>query len=188
MKIRKPGDEDLFDAVRVLALSCERELNVIFKDIDVAREILFEFFKMNKEGCYVAEDGRILAFTWVLIQKLNPLNFLRERLGLIEGLRAYLLLKFFLRKPKKGECFLVFLAVSPLRRGSGIGTALMEKVIGDLRGKKMRRISCILPADSDAVAFFRRLGFEVDEIFENRLAEKYFFSRQWVLMGKDLSS
>jgi ribosomal protein S18 acetylase RimI-like enzyme len=188
MKIRKLRDEDIVDAVRVLALSCERELSAVLKDIDFARDILFEFFKMNKEGCYVAEDGRVLAFTWVLIQKVNPLKFLRKRLGLIDGLRAYLLLKFFLRKPKKGECFLVFLAVSPLRRGSGIGTTLMEKVIEDLREKKMRRITCILPANSDAVVFFRKIGFDVDEIFENRLAEKYFFSRQWILMGKDLSS
>ncbi|MDK2876416.1 MAG: hypothetical protein PWQ22_826 [Archaeoglobaceae archaeon] len=188
MRIRELRDEDLVDAVRILALSCERELTVIFRDIDVARDLLREFFKKEKEGCYVAEDGRVLAFAWVLLNKVRIFKFLREQIGFIDGLRAYLLLKFFLRTPKKGECFLIFIAVSPLRRWSGIGSALMERVIEDLREKKLKRINCIIPAESDSLAFFNKLGFEVANIFENSLAEKYFFSRQWVLMSKDLSS
>lgn len=188
MKIRELRDEDLVDAVRILALSCERELTVIFKDMDIARDLIKDFFKEERRGCYIAEDGRVLAFAWVLLSKVKIFKFLREQMGFIDGLRAYLLLKFFLRAPKKGEGFLIFVTVSPLRRGSGIGSALIERVIEDLKEKKFKRLNCIIPAESDSLAFFKKLGFEISNIFKNRAAEKYFFSPQWVLMSKDLSS
>jgi len=188
MRIRELRDEDLVDAVRILALSFEKELLTIFKDIDIARDLLMEFFEDYKVGCYVAEEERILAFAWVLKEKPQIFKFLRSRLGLLNGLRSYLLLKFFLRMPKNGEGFLAFIAVSPLRRKAGIGTALMKEIISRAKSENFKLLNCILPAESDAIPFFKKLGFEIAGVFENKLAEKYFSSKVWVLITKDLSA
>lgn len=188
MKIRELKDEDVADAVRILVLCFEKELMTIFKDIDLARDILKEFFKEHREGCYVAEEERVVAFACFLSEKPKILKFLRSRMGILNALRAYLLIKFFLRPPRNREAHLVFIAVSPLRRRVGIGSALMNEIINWAKFKNFRYLNCIVQADNDAVLFFKNLGFEIGNVFENRLAEKYFFSREWVLMSKDLSA
>ncbi|MCS7131021.1 MAG: GNAT family N-acetyltransferase [Archaeoglobaceae archaeon] len=188
MKIRELRDEDLVDAVRILALCFEKELITIFRDLDLAREILKEFFKEHKEGCYVAEDGRVLAFAWLLSEKPKILKFLKSQVGFLNALRAYLLLKFFLRSQKNGEVYLAFIAVSPLRQRAGIGSALMNEIIKQAKFKNFRSMNCIVQADSEAVLFFKNLGFEIRNFFENRLAEKYFSAKEWVLLSKDLSA
>ncbi len=188
MKIRKLREDDLVDAVRIISLSFEKELIAIFKDIDIARDILMDFFRENRDGCYVAEDERVLAFAWLLKEKPKILKFLKSEMGLVDGLRSYILLRFFIKKPKKGEGILVFSAVSPLRRGSGIGTRLMKEVISIAKSEKITSMRCMVPAESDAVLFFKNLGFEVRGIFDNKLAEKYFSCRTWVLLYKDLYS
>ncbi|MEM2727057.1 MAG: GNAT family N-acetyltransferase [Archaeoglobaceae archaeon] len=188
MKIRELRDEDLVDAVRILALCFEKELTTIFKDVDIARELLMDFFRENKNGCYVAEDERVVAFAWLLSRKQKIFGFLRKKIGFVDGLRAYLLLRFFVRTPKKGEGFLVFICTSPLRLKVGIGSALMQKIINRAKEEGLESLKCIAPADSDSVLFFKKMGFEISNLFNNRLAEKYFSSREWVLMTKDLSA
>lgn len=188
MRIRELRDEDLVDAVRIMALTFERELTVIFKDLDIARELLVDFFRKNKNGCYVAEDNRVLAFAWYLSRKKKIFKFLREKLGFVDGLRAYLLLRFFVRTPKKGEGFLVFICVSPLRRVTGIGSALMLEIIKRAKEEGLNSLKCIIPAESDSVYFFKKFGFELTKLFENSLAKKYFSSKEWILMRKDLSA
>ncbi|MEM2086546.1 MAG: GNAT family N-acetyltransferase [Archaeoglobaceae archaeon] len=186
MKIRELRDQDLVDAVRILALCFEKELTTILKDVDIARELLMEFFRKNKNGCYVAEEERVVAFGWLLSEKLKIFKFLREKIGLVDGLRAYLLLRFFVRAPKKGEGFLVFVAVSPLRRRNGIGSRLMKRIIEEAKNMNLKRLKCIIPVNSDSLPFLTALGFETVDLFENRLAEKYFSSREWILLRKDL--
>ncbi|MCX8172414.1 MAG: GNAT family N-acetyltransferase [Archaeoglobaceae archaeon] len=189
MRVRGLKDDDLTDAIRILTLCFERELKTIFKDVEIAREILKEFFKFNRDGVLVAEEERVLAIAWLLSDnRLRILKFLRNEMGFIDGLRAYLLLKFFLRKPKKGEGFLVFIAVSPLRRGLGIGSAMMREIIANAKSKNLRCVKCVVRADSDALVFFRNFGFEIIGVFKNRLAEKYFLSKEWILLSKDLSA
>ncbi|MEM4455724.1 MAG: GNAT family N-acetyltransferase [Archaeoglobaceae archaeon] len=188
MIVRPLEKEDVAEAVRILLLSFDRELSVVFKDIYFAGEILREFFSKNAEGCFVAEKERILGFSRISFEKHDISKFLREKLGLLEGLRAFLLLKFFVRNPRKGEAFIDFIAVSPLRRNEGIGSAMMEKLIEVAEEKEARRLNCIIRADSDAISFFQKFGFEVANILENKLAEKYFSSKQWLLMSKDLST
>ncbi|MEM0315709.1 MAG: N-acetyltransferase [Archaeoglobaceae archaeon] len=188
MIVRPLEKEDIAEAVRILLLSFDRELSVVFKDVYFAGEILREFFSRDAEGCFVAEKERVLGFSRISFGKHDVSSFLREKLGFLEGLRASLLLKFLIRKPKRGEAFIDFIAVSPLRRNEGIGSAMMEKLIEVAKKKEVRRLNCVIRADSDAVSFFQKFGFEVANILENKLAEKYFSSRQWLLMSKDLSA
>jgi ribosomal protein S18 acetylase RimI-like enzyme len=188
MIVRKLREDDLVDAVRIIALSFERELIAIFKDVDIARDIATEFFRVNRDGCYVAEEGRVVAFAWLIKEKPKIFKFLKSQMSFVDGLRSYILLRFFLRRPKKGEGFLVFIAVSPLRRGSGIGTRFMNEVVSIARSEKINTLKCMVPAEGDALIFFKNLGFEINGIFENKLAEKYFSCRSWVLLCKDLSA
>lgn len=188
MIVRPLKKEDLREAVRILILSFDRELLVIFKDIYFAGEVLFDFFNRNMQGCYVAEKERVLGFSCISFEEHKLFKFLRERMGFVEGLRASLLLKFFARNPKRGEAFIDFIAVSPLRRNEGIGSAMMKKLIDVAMERDVFRLNCMVRAESDAVTFFRKFGFEIVSVFENKLAEKYFFSRQWFVMSKDLST
>ncbi|MEM0215604.1 MAG: GNAT family N-acetyltransferase [Archaeoglobaceae archaeon] len=188
MKIRELRDDDLVDAVRILALCFEKELTAVFRDIDISRELLIDFFRENKNGCYVVEDRRVIAFAWILTEKKRILKFLRKRIGILDGLRAYLLLRFFVRTPKKGEAFLIFICVSPLRQKSGVGSALMLEIIKRAKESGVKLLKCIIPAESNSVYFFKKFGFEIIQLFENRLAEKYFSSNQWILMSKYLSA
>lgn len=185
MIVRPLERKDVGEATRILLLSFDRELSTIFGDVYTAGEILRDFFSRNTEGCFVAEKDRVLGFSRLSFEKHEISKFLREKLGFLKGSRASLLLKFFLRDPKKGEAFLDFIAVSPLRRREGVGTAMMKKLIEVAEGK-VKRLTCMVRAESDAIAFFEKFGFEVSSFFENRLAEKYFSSRQWVLLSKDL--
>lgn len=187
MIVRPLKREDVGEAVRILLLSFNRELSTIFKDIYLAGDVLRDFFSRNTRDCFVAEDGRILGFSRLSFEKHEISKFLKEKLGFLNGLRASLLLKFFLRDPKKGEAFIDFIAVSPLRRNEGIGSAMMEKLI-EVAKEKAIRLNCIISAESDAITFFRKFGFEVLSVFENKLAEKYFSSGKWILMSKDLSA
>lgn len=187
MIVRPLEKEDIGEAVRILLLSFDRELSTIFRDIYFAGEILREFFSRNMEGCFVAEKDRILGFSCISFGKHEISKFLREKLGFLQGLRASLLLKFFFRDPKKGEAFLDFIAVSPLRRNEGIGSAMMKKLI-EVAENRARRLNCIISAESDAISFFQKFGFEISSVFENKLAEKYFSTKQWFLMSKDLSA
>ncbi|MCS7119367.1 MAG: GNAT family N-acetyltransferase [Archaeoglobaceae archaeon] len=188
MIVRPLEKKDIGEAVRILLLSFDREISVIFRDIYFAGEILKEFFNRNLENCFVAEKGRILGFSCISFKKHKIFKFLRERMGFIEGLRASLLLRFFLRDPQKDEAFLDFIAVSPLRRREGIGSAIMEKLIEVSKEKNVRSLNCIIHADSDLVLFFKKFDFEIVKMFESRLAEKYFSSRVWFLMSKYISS
>lgn len=188
MRIRELRKDDLNDAVRILALCFEKEIKTIFKDVDIAREIIKDFFEENPNGCYVVEEDRVVAIAWFVDRKLKVLKFLKSQMGFLEGLRAYLLLRFFLKKPKKGEGFLIFIAVSPLRQRTGIGSALMREIISLAKSMNLKRLNCIIPANSDLVTFFKNLDFEAVKVFENNLAEKYFFSREWFFLSKDLSA
>lgn len=188
MRVRPLERGDVGEAVRILLLSFDRELSTIFRDIYFAGEVLRDFFSSNMDGCFIAEKERILGFSCISFGEQKIFKFLRDRIGFLESLRASLLLRFFIRKPKKGEAFINFIAVSPLRRHEGIGSAMMKKMIEVAEDRKAARLSCIIRADSEALEFFQKFGFEVTSVFENKFAEKYFFSNQWILMSKDLST
>lgn len=188
MIVRPLRRDDIGEAVRILLLSFDRELSVIFRDVYFAGEFLRDFFSRNMGGCFVAEKERVLGFSCISFEEHKIFKFLREKLGFLEGWRASLLLKFFVRNPKKGEAFIDFIAVSPLRRNEGAGSAMMKKLVEVASYKGVRHLKCIIRADSDAVTFFQRFGFEVANVLESKFAEKYFSSRQWLVMNKDLSA
>lgn len=188
MIVRRLEKSDLSDALRILVLSFEREITTIFRDADFAREILREFFEKNPEGCFVAEDGRVIGFLRISFGEQKIFGFLREKLGFIDGLRASLLLKFFVKNPKKGEGFLDFIVVSPLRRKKGAGSALMQRAIEEANKRNLKSLKCMISAESEAINFFEKFGFEVEKLLESKLAERYFSSKDWVILKKDLST
>ncbi|MEM1579191.1 MAG: GNAT family N-acetyltransferase [Archaeoglobaceae archaeon] len=187
MIVRPLKRSDLNDVIRILVLSFERELATIFRDVDLAREILGEFFEKNPEGCFVAEDGRVVGFLRITFEEQKIFGFLREKLGFIDGLRASLLLKFFVKNPKKGEGFVNFIVVSPFRRGNGIGSALMRRAIEEARIRNLKSLKCMISAGSESITFFEKFGFEIEKLIESKLAERYFSSKEWVILKKDLS-
>ena len=56
------------------------------------------------------------------------------------------------------------LAVAPRFRRRGIGTALVRHVEKALLGRGCPKINLqVLPSNSDVVAFYRKLGYKVEE-------------------------
>uniref|UniRef100_A0A7J2TIR7 N-acetyltransferase n=1 Tax=Archaeoglobus fulgidus TaxID=2234 RepID=A0A7J2TIR7_ARCFL len=187
MIVRPLKREDVSEAVRILLLSFDKELSVIFKDLYIAGDVLKDFLIENPENCFVAEERRILGFSRISLGKEKIFEFLRKKMGLVHGLRASLLMKFFVRNPRKEEAFIDFIAVSPLRRREGIGSAMMEKLIEVAREEKRSFLSCLIKSESESLSFFERFGFKVEKVLENKLAERYFSARHWLLLRKDLS-
>ncbi|MEM0350432.1 MAG: GNAT family N-acetyltransferase [Archaeoglobaceae archaeon] len=188
MRVRPLEKADVAEAVRILLLSFDREISAIFRDIYFAGEILKDFFIRNPENCFVAEKERILGFSCISFEEHKIFKFLRERMGFLEGYRASLLLKFFMRNPKKGEAFIDFIAVTPLRRREGVGSALMKRMIESAKEREVKRLNCLVRSESESLPFFEKFGFKVVKVFESKLAEKYFYTKLWFLLSKDLSS
>lgn len=187
MKIRELERDDVGDAVRILVLSFERELNFIFRDIELARGVLFKFFSNYRENCFVAEDERILGFASYSTKKMPISKHLRKELGFLQGLKVSLLIEYLCPKPKRGEGVINFIAVSPLRRNQGIGSILLKKIIEDAEGEGVKRLKVNVSVKNDTgIGLFTKFGFEIDKMLDNSFSEKNFGQRQWYVMKLDL--
>ena len=183
MRVRDLERDDVRDAVRILILSFDRELSSIFKDIELARDIFFKFFSMYSDNCVVAEAERIIGFASFSTEKTPLSGFLRSEMGFVRGLKTYLLLRYLCPKPKKGEGTINFIAVSPLRRNSGVGSALLDEIIRRGREKGIRTLKCYVSLSNDAgIGLLTKHGFEIEKMVETSFAEKNFGQRQWYLM------
>jgi len=187
MRVRELEKSDVGDAVRILVLSFEKELNFIFRDIELARELFFKFFTDYNENCFVVEEERVLGFASYSTKKLPISKLLRKELGLVNGFKTSLLISYLCPKPKKREGVINFIAVSPLRRNLGLGSHLLSKIIENARDKGVRRLKCYVSLENDAgIGLLTKFGFEVDKMVDNSFAEKYFGQRQWYLMKVEL--
>jgi ribosomal protein S18 acetylase RimI-like enzyme len=63
----------------------------------------------------------------------------------------------------------VSIAVLPEHRGGGIGTALLEALLGEARRRRIGRLCLSVERDNPAVALYERLGFEPLAEEENTL-------------------
>ncbi len=189
MKIRDLEKEDVKDAVRILILSFDRELNSILRDIELAREIFFKFFSKYRENCIVAEAERIVGFASFSVQKPPLSAFLRSEMGFVRGLKTSLLLSYLCPKPKKGEGVINFIAVSPLRRNSGVGSALLSEIIDRAQDYGLRCLKCYVSVANDAgIGLLTKHGFVIEKMIDNSFAERNFGQRQWYLMKLELDT
>lgn len=189
MRIRDLKESDVRDAVRILILSFDRELNSVFKDIELAREIFFKFFSTYQDGCIVAEAERIVGFASLSVKKTPLSSFLRSEMGFVKGLKTSLLLSYLCPKPKKGEGVVNFIAVSPLRRNSGIGSALLGEIISRAQNHGLRCIKCYVSVANDAgIGLLTKYGFVIEKMIDNSFAERNFGQRQWYLMKLNLDN
>ncbi len=189
MKIRDLERDDARDAVRILILSFDRELNSIFGDIELAREIFFKFFSRYQDGCIVAEAERVVGFASFSVRKTPISAFLRSEMGFVRGLKTSLLLSYLCPKPKKGEGVINFITVSPLRRNSGIGSALLSEIIDRARDYGLRCLKCYVSVANDAgIGLLTKHGFVIERMIDNSFAERNFGQRQWYLMKLEVLS
>lgn len=183
MKVRELEKKDVRDAVRILILCFDRELNGIFGDVELARELLFRFFSIYSENCYVAEAERVVGFASYSSKKVPISSFLRKELGFMKGTKASLLIRYLCPVPKRGEGVLNFVAVSPLRRNEGVGSALLSKIIEDAGKKGIKSLKSYVSVANDAgIGLLIKFGFKVEKMIDHSFAEKNFGVRQWYLM------
>uniref|UniRef100_A0A7C3MA70 N-acetyltransferase n=1 Tax=Archaeoglobus fulgidus TaxID=2234 RepID=A0A7C3MA70_ARCFL len=184
MRVRELEDGDIRDAVRILVLSFSRELNGIFGDIELARELFFKFFSLQRKECLVAESDRIVGFaSYSFRQRLPISGFLRRELGFVRGVKASLLIRYLCPKPRKGKAVINFIAVSPLRRNCGAGSLLLERIIESVREGGGKEIECLVSVDNDeGIGLLSKFGFEIARMLDNSFAEKNFGIKQWYLM------
>ncbi len=183
MKIRDLEKDDVKDAVRILILSFERELFGIFGDVELARELFFEYFTLYPEYCYVAEEERVVGFASMSFGKMKIGSFLRKKLGFVKGTKFGMLIRYLCPPPKKDEATINFIAVSPLRRGKGVGTALLEKLLEVARIEGKRKIKCYVSVDNDSgIGLLTKFKFSIANMIDNSFAEKHFGQRRWYLM------
>ncbi len=98
---------------------------------------------------------------------------MRDELGFVKGLKASLLIRYLCPKPKRGVAVINFIAVSPLRRNSGVGSALLEEIVDRVKGEGGREIDCYVSVDNDAgIGLLTKFGFEISKMLDNRFAEK----------------
>jgi ribosomal protein S18 acetylase RimI-like enzyme len=183
LQIRELEPKDVRDAVRILILSFERELFGIFNDLELAREILFEYFSVYRDGCFVAESERILGFASVSFSSPPTRRFFRNKLGIIRGTKISLLISYLCPKPKSSGATINFIAVSPLKREKGIGSALLRRIIDEALRAEKKEISCYVSVDNDAgISLLTKHGFQIVRMLDNSFAEKRFGQRKWYLM------
>jgi ribosomal protein S18 acetylase RimI-like enzyme len=69
----------------------------------------------------------------------------------------------FLSPDRPGEAYVSLVAVTPNLRRQGVGRALYERFLDDVRPRGIRRVSAVAwPDNRAAVAFHRAVGFSVD--------------------------
>jgi len=186
MKIRKLEREDVRDAVRILLLFFEKVFYRIFGDLELARELFFEYFEENTDGCYVAEEERIVGFAYTSSKKQDFGKFFRRKLGFVKGTKIGLLLSYICPKPKRDELVINFLAISPLRMDERICLSLLEKIAEDAVKDKKKRIKCLISIENELLDTYTDFGFKIKKVFDSRFAEKNFGVRVWNLMELEL--
>jgi len=154
----------------------------------LARELFFKFFSTYTEECLVAESERIVGFaSYSFRQRLPVSDFLRKEIGFVKGVKASLLIRYLCPKPKKGRAVINFIAVSPLRRSSGAGSLLLNRIIENVKEGGGKEIECYVSVDNDeGIGLLSKFGFEIARMLDNRFAEKNFGARQWYLMRLQL--
>ena len=71
----------------------------------------------------------------------------------------------FLSQTDSAEAYIHFVGVSPDHRGEGVGRALYERFLEEVRSEGRSVVRCVTsPANRDSVAFHEALGFEVDRV------------------------
>lgn len=114
----------------------------------------------------LAEDGQVLGVAGVAMpghhfSHMGYRLFAREfgALGAVSRwIRATA--ESLLARPRRGQWRVEVLAVAGAARGSGIGTALLEAVIGDAREAGMRSVGLeVVDVNDRALQLYERIGF-----------------------------
>ena len=83
-------------------------------------------------------------------------------LGIVNGIRACLIMSFYDRKPSTGELIMDGIAVHPDYRGRGIGTELLNRIVSyaSENGYMSVRLD-VIDTNSEARKLYERFGFRV---------------------------
>ena len=84
--------------------------------------------------------------------------------------------------PTPGVAHLRHFATHPESTGKGVGRAIFERCVAEVRARGIQRLACL--STLNAEAFYRRLGFERIEILEFSLREGVLLGA--VSMGRDI--
>ncbi len=142
--------------------------------------------KQSFEGYFVMEVqdqvAGVLSLQWAG-QRRPPFKPDLKKLfqyGLINLIKFGIILLLLEEKPKKGECYVEYLAVSPKMRGMGLGTLLLKE--GERfaleHGFKQYTL-CVAANNEGAIKLYQRLGFTTQKTKSSLLTQYFFGNRDW---------
>jgi len=192
ISVREMRREDVKEFVKLLFL-CFDELNTLFKDVYMAREIFEKYYSSleNYSGIIVATlKERVVGFAELVTREIKRKGFtFRDFLvfGFIDGLKYRLLLSFFDRKPKKDEVYIRYLCINPRLNVFEIGKRLFEKIFEFASKNGKKRVNIWIPVESDFVDLLMEAGFKVKRIVESRFTEKHLGRRYYYFLEYNLN-
>lgn len=157
-------DELRLDAAELYDAAFGAKLSIAIPDKDSRLAVLRKAF--DPSSCFVAMSGGELVgiagfkTTTGSLTGGMTLGELRAQVGLTKALRASLIFALFERKLTKGELLMDGISVSPKMRGSGIGSALLRKLMEYARvgGYRTLRLD-VIDTNPSARRLYERLGF-----------------------------
>ena len=100
-----------------------------------------------------------------LFDHFRDTSFVLERNGELVGF-----LVGFLSQTYADEAYIHAVGIAPAQRGRGLGRLLYERFCAAVAGRGRRRVRAITaPANTDSIAFHRRLGFTVEDEADGRV-------------------
>jgi ribosomal protein S18 acetylase RimI-like enzyme len=158
------AEEQRAQAARLFDAAFEAKLSLAFPQKHVRLAVLRESF--NPEFCLVAMRGPrlvgIAGFKTPEGSFTGGITFktLRVRLGVLDALRAIVVLSIFERSLTSGELLLDGISVSPRLRSQGVGSMLLRHVVafGQTQGHTSVRLD-VVDTNPAARRLYERLGF-----------------------------
>ncbi len=185
-------DPDVRDFVKSLVRCYEMEFSKIFGDVYLAYDMLLEYYSnlRDRRGIFVSKAReRVVGLVEIWVKEIRreklPLSNFLKSFGLLNGLKARLLLSFFDKRPKRDEAYVRHLCLHPDVRLE-FGEGLVDKAIEFAKDLGKKRISVWLPVESDFVDICVDRGFEIKRMLDSKYAEKYFGRRYYYLLVKSL--
>ena len=152
------------EAVRLFLYSFWDKFGGTLKNKEKAKNLIKNSMKLENI-IYVEEQGELLGFVTINSYRegacIEPkFEEIKKIYSVVESFIVYLKLLLFRHKSSEGEIYIEFIAVSEKARGMGLGTRLMDELLGYAKKNYYKKLTLLVVENNPkAKILYEKLGF-----------------------------